>query len=99
LLDSDGQVVATDTSNSKGGFKLDGQIRTQKGMSVVAGPGPGSAYLGQGTSYCKYGTAKVRPVKVQTGKRTAVGDVALPHLPNSQQDGLQCWTLLDLLSP
>ena len=99
LLDSNGQVVATDTSDSRGDFTLDGQIRTQKGMSVVAGPGPGSEYLGKGTSYCKYGVAKVRSVTVRTGKRTGVGDVALPHLPNSEQDGVQCWTLLDVLSP
>lgn len=96
LFDASGQLIDTATSRSSGAFTLDGQLTTQKGMTVVAGPGPGSSYLGQGTPHnCKYGTAKVRGVKVSTGKRTAVGKVALPHLPDDQQDGAQCWTSSD----
>lgn len=100
LLDASGAVVATATSNGSGDFTLDGPLLTQRGMTVVAGPGPGSPYLGQGTSYCKYADVRVRDVSVSTGERTGLGTVALPHLPNSQQDGIQCWTLLpDLLTP
>ncbi|MEN8674666.1 carboxypeptidase-like regulatory domain-containing protein [Nocardioides sp.] len=97
LLDSGGNQVAADTADSSGRFTLDGQLMTQKGMTVVAGPGPNSPYLGQDLSYCKYDTTKVRNVKVTTGKRTSLGTVALPHLPNEQQDGLQCWTVTDVV--
>ena len=65
--------------------------RPARTCRVVAGPGPYSPYLGQGTRYCKYGQASV-PVAVTTGQTTALGGVPLPHLPNEQQDGAQCHT-------
>jgi hypothetical protein len=64
-------------------------------MTVVAGPGPNSPYLGQDLSYCKYDTTRTGTFAITTGKRTSLGTVALPHLPNEQQDGMQCWTVAD----
>ena len=92
LLDADGAEVASTVAGNDGAFVLDGQLTTQTGMTVVAGPGPFTPYLGQGTSYCKYGRGRATGVAVRTGERTALGALALPHLADSEQDGVQCWT-------
>lgn len=90
LLAADGHQLDTTTSDKTGAFTLDGQLTTQQGMTVVAGPGPYSDYLGQGTSYCKYRTGRITGVAIRTGERTGVGTLALPHLANDEQDGIQC---------
>ena len=91
LLDGSGATLGSVTSGADGSFVLGGQLTTRSDLRVVAGPGPYSPYLGQGTRYCKYGQASV-PVAVTTGQTTALGGVPLPHLPNEQQDGAQCHT-------
>ncbi|GAA1926987.1 hypothetical protein GCM10009737_31050 [Nocardioides lentus] len=90
LLDGTGAVLATATTAADGTFRLGGQLTTRTDLRVVVGPGPYSPYLGQGTSYCKYDALTVAPVAVRTGAVTALGDLALPHLPDDQQDGAQC---------
>lgn len=92
LYNAGGDLVDTTTSNANGRFVLDGLIATQSGMRVVAGPAPTSPYLGQGTHYCKYGTGIVADIAVTTNRQREIGDVALPHLPDDQQDGVQCHT-------
>ncbi|WP_205473992.1 carboxypeptidase-like regulatory domain-containing protein [Nocardioides sp. SYSU D00038] len=92
LRDASGATLQTATTRSDGGFTLGGQLTTRSDLSVVVGPGPYSPYLGQGVSYCKYGSATRSGVAVVTGRATALGTVALPHLPDAQQDGAQCHT-------
>jgi hypothetical protein len=92
LVDGAGHTLGTVTSATNGTFTLGGQLVTRSDLSVRAGPGPYSPYLGQGTHYCKYGTAVRTPVSVVTGQAKALGDVLLPHLPNAEQDGVQCHT-------
>lgn len=92
LLDADGDVLDTTTAATDGTFLLDGQLTTQSGLTVVVGPDPNNPYLGQGTSYCRYAEATTAPFGVTTGDQTVLGDVALPHLPDAQQDGEQCHT-------
>ncbi|MFB9312686.1 MSCRAMM family protein [Nocardioides plantarum] len=96
LFDKNGKVLDTTTSSASGAYTLDGQLTTQYGLRVVAGPGPYSDYLGPGsggnsTSYCKYAVTKVA-VSLQTGKRTYAGNLLLKHQPDSAQDGEQCRT-------
>jgi len=91
LVDRSGATLDTATSAADGTFVLGGELTTRSDLRVVAGPGPYSPYLGQGEHWCKYGRASVA-VSVTTGHTTALGKVALPHLPNDQQDGEQCWT-------
>lgn len=98
LYSKSGQLLDSTTTSSSGAYTLDGQLTTQSGMTIVAGPGPYSTYLGPGTggtstSYCKYAVTKVTSVSLTTGRRTDAGDLALKHRPNSEQDGIQCWTL------
>ncbi len=91
LQDGSGATLGSVTSAADGSFTLGGQLTTRSDLRVVAGPGPYSVYLGQGTHYCKYGQASVA-VAVTTGQATALGGVPLPHLPDEQQDGAQCHT-------
>jgi hypothetical protein len=91
LVDGAGTTLGSTTTGADGGFLLGGQLTTRADLRVVAGPGPYSPYLGQGTSYCKYGPTSV-DTAVTTGQTTALGSVRLPHLPDDQQDGAQCHT-------
>ena len=92
VYDGTGGTVGTATTGADGAFRIGGQLTTRADLTVVVGPGPNSPYLGQGSSYCKYATATRSPVGVTTGQTTALGSVALPHLPDAQQDGAQCHT-------
>jgi len=91
LMTTAGATLGTTTSAADGSFVLGGQLSTRTDLVVVAGPGPYSPYLGKGTSYCKYAATSV-PVAVTTGQTTGLGSVLLPHQPDAQQDGDQCWT-------
>jgi hypothetical protein len=91
LLDGTGKTLGTVTSGADGSFVLGGQLTSRSDLRVVAGPRSDSPYLGAGTRYCKYGQADV-PVAVTTGQVAQLGAVALPHLPDAQQDGAQCYT-------
>lgn len=93
LLDARGAELTRTTSKADGSFALVGQMLTQQGVSVVAGPGASSPYLGSGVSYCKYTARRVAGLALRTGLTTDVGVVGLPHLANGQQDGVQCYTL------
>ncbi|MEO9324211.1 carboxypeptidase-like regulatory domain-containing protein [Nocardioides sp. C4-1] len=90
LLDAGGAELARTTSASNGTFTLTGQLLTQRGVSVVAGPAQFTPYLGTGDSECKYGNRRVSGVTLTTGRATSVGAVALPHLPRAQQDDPNC---------
>lgn len=92
LVAADGHQLDVTTSDSTGAFTLDGPLTTQQDATVIAGPGPYSDYLGKGTSYCKYRTGRTSGVAIRTGERTDVATLALPHLPDAEQDGQQCWT-------
>ena len=92
LVDGRGRVLDSATSAADGTFTLGGELLTRSDLTVRAGPGPYSPYLGQGTHYCKYAAATRTPVAVTTGYATPLGDVLLPHLPDDQQDGEQCHT-------
>lgn len=96
LVSAEGKVLDATTTSASGAYTLDGQLRTQYGARIVAGPGPYSDYLGPGTggtstSYCKYAVTKVA-TSLRTGQRTYAGNLLLAHQPDSAQDGEQCWT-------
>ncbi|GAA5146285.1 hypothetical protein GCM10023340_16980 [Nocardioides marinquilinus] len=90
LLDRNGSVIGFATSRDSGRFTIDGALGAQAGARIVAGPPVGNPYLGQGTSYCKYGKASRAPITVRNGRQTEIGSLAMPHLPDAQQDGPQC---------
>ncbi len=91
LYNSQGDRLATTTSDDQGLFRFAGQLSTQTGMTVVAGPDQYSPYLGKGTHYCKYDSGTSDAFEVSNGDTTDVGAVALPHLPADEQDGVLCW--------
>jgi hypothetical protein len=86
LFNGAGTKLGTTTSDSSGRFSFTGQLTTQSGMTVVAQTGLYSPYLGKGTHYCKYGTATTAPFAITTSRDSAIGLVALPHLPADEQD-------------
>lgn len=93
LVDADGQVLANAVSGVGGVFTIGGQLTTQSGLTLVAGPDPAAPFLGQGTqSNCAYGDVTTAPFSVFTGQVTPLGNVLLPHLPDVQQPGPQCHT-------
>ena len=91
LFDAKGNQLGSTSSNSNGHFHFGGQLTSQSGMTVVAGPGQYSDYLGQGTHYCKYGKGTSDKFAVVTSRGTDIGAVELPHLPAEEQDGFQCY--------
>lgn len=74
LLDAAGREIDRAESASNGSFTFDGQIATQQGMQIIAGPGPYSPWLNN----CLYDTGQVVGIAVTVGRRTAAGNVALP---------------------
>lgn len=92
LRDGTGKTLQTAKSATDGTFRLAGQLTTRHDLSIAVGPGPYSDYLGQGTHYCKYATTTRSSISVTSGHTTALGAVALPHRPDADQDGVQCWT-------
>lgn len=90
LFDAAGGQVASTVAAGDGRFVLSGPLATQAGASVVAQPGQTAPYLGQGPSYCKYAATTVGAVVLTAARTTDVGAVALPLLPDAQQDSNQC---------
>ncbi|GAB2778400.1 hypothetical protein GCM10027020_34930 [Nocardioides salsibiostraticola] len=85
LLDSSGREVGRTTSGRDGRFLFDGQIATQSGMTVIAGPGPDSIYLDN----CVYDPAQVGSIGATAGQRTELGNVAMPRSAGPEQPS-QC---------
>lgn len=73
LFAKDGSEIGHTTSSASGTFTLDGQLTTQNGLTVVAGPGPYSPYLDN----CPYRVKKVGGISLTTSRRTAVPAVRL----------------------
>lgn len=93
LFDKAGTQVGEASSNAAGRFTFGGQLTTQGGLSVVAGPGLYSEYLGEGVHYCKFSRTRLGGISLTTGQGTAVGSVLLPHQPALEQDAVYCWPL------
>lgn len=85
LLSSNGTVLDTATTNAGGAYTLDGQIGSQGGVTVVAGPGPYTAYL-EGEKRCQFGTTKSAAFSVVAGRQSTVPQIPLARLPDAQQD-------------
>lgn len=85
LYDRDGALVASDTTDDGGYYRLGGPLPTQAGMTVVVEP-TGGGWM-QGEHWCRFDRARVEDVEVYVGQGTELDDVLLPHLPAAQQNG------------
>lgn len=80
LFDKAGTKVAEAMTDDGGRFTLSGPILTQRGMTVVAAPGPYSDYLGPDEAgKCRFGRTEVGGIAVTTSRGTDIGDVLLPR--------------------
>jgi len=70
------------TSGAGGEFKLDGQLTTQNGMSLVVEPGPYTDYLGTTSQRCQYTMTDYSGVAVTTGQQSALGPIGIERLPD-----------------
>ncbi|GAB3770876.1 hypothetical protein FB382_000295 [Nocardioides ginsengisegetis] len=90
LFNADGDKLGSTTSNANGFFSFGGQLDTQDGLKVVAGPGPYSDYLGEEPHRCKFGHRTSDAFAVTRGQTSDIGAVELPHLPAAQQTNPSC---------
>ncbi|GAA1165466.1 hypothetical protein [Nocardioides aquiterrae] len=85
LFDAAGRLVASATSDSDGNFRLQGQLTTQDGMTILVDPKANSGGWMQGAMWCKFDEGTFEPVSVTTGVETYVGDIQLPRSTGSDQ--------------
>jgi hypothetical protein len=90
LFDKAGTKLDETTSSASGSFTLDGQLRTQSGMTVVVNPGPSSGGWTQGAAWCHFESKSVPSVGVTQNKQTALGTVRVPRTPVAPDAGVQC---------
>ena len=90
LFDRAGTKLDETTSSARGSFTLDGQLRTQSGMTVVVRPGPSSGGWTQGAAWCHFESKSVPSVGVTQNKQTALGAVRVPRTPVAPDAGVQC---------
>ena len=85
LIDQEGNEVASTTSGSNGGFRLQGQLATQSGMTIVVAPKLYSGGWMQGGEWCKFTDGSLSPIGVVAGEETWVGQVGLPRATDREQ--------------
>jgi hypothetical protein len=85
LRTSSNEIIASTTTDANGLFTLDGQLATQSGLKVVATPQNGPNSWAQGQMWCLFTSGSEAPVKVTTGKKTAVGEIAMKRSTASSQ--------------
>ena len=90
LYDQAGTKLDETTSSTTGAFTLDGQLRTQSGMTVVVNPGPASGGWTQGAAWCHFESTSVPSVSVAQSKQTALGAVPVTRTPVAPDAGVQC---------
>ncbi|MFC7493382.1 MULTISPECIES: MSCRAMM family protein [unclassified Nocardioides] len=81
LYDVYGTKIDETTSSDSGWFTLDGQLATQRNMTVVINPRPDRGGYVQTVSYCRFDSKSVTGVSVAQGKETRLGAVGVARTP------------------
>ncbi|MDF1604845.1 hypothetical protein [Nocardioides sp. YIM 152315] len=81
LYDVYGTKVDETTTSDSGGFTLDGQLTTQRRMTVVIDPDPDRGGYVQTVSYCHFDSRSVSDISVAQGKETSLGTLGVARTP------------------
>jgi len=82
------QRIATTTSDANGRYSFAGQLVTQSGMTVLAGPGPYTDFMQGGfKNQCEFGRARTAAFSIHVGKGSNLGPVMLPHKTGQSDEG------------
>lgn len=77
LYNASGDQIASTTSDADGMFKLQGQLATQEGLTIVVEPPPGGYLRGEG--YCHFERAEFPGYGVTSGQERYVGQLPVPR--------------------
>jgi hypothetical protein len=84
LFNADGDLLATAESDDEGRFRLDGQLATQDGLTVVVDPSPDAGGWMNGEGYCQFEHAEFDGYSMRTGEESYIGQLPIPRTPGSQ---------------
>lgn len=82
LYDADDNQLATTTSDDEGRFKLQGQLATQAGLTIVVDPPSNSGGYMNGEGYCRYDHIEFPDdYAVHIGEESYIGPLPIPRYP------------------
>jgi hypothetical protein len=89
LFNAAGDLLATAESDDEGKFKLQGQLATQSGLTIVVDPSPDSGGWMNGEGYCKFEHAEFDGYSVRTGEESYIGQLPIPRVPGQNNPACQ----------
>lgn len=81
LYDAYGTKLDETKASDSGAFTLDGQLRTQRNLTVVVNPDPLTGGWAQTVSYCRFDSTSVPGISVTQGRETRLGLVGVSRTP------------------
>lgn len=81
LYDAYGTKLDETKASDAGAFTLDGQLATQRNLTVVINPDPLTGGWAQTVSYCRFDPTSLPGVSVRQGKETSLGAIGVGRTP------------------
>ncbi|WP_224123027.1 carboxypeptidase-like regulatory domain-containing protein [Nocardioides mangrovi] len=84
LYSTEGALIGTGYSDDDGDFKVEGQLSTQSGVTLVVTPPADSGGYMIGDGYCQYDGTQVADLSITIGQESDAGAVEVPRHPGQE---------------